>query len=573
MKKILTVTLLFALCLVMFVGCDDGPAEPLQGSTGEQNGNQGPAGEQGEQGVPGERVEPGLGATGGVDMDSADALGFIDPRVSQAVAQHAIDWNQHLMLVEILDENGNDIEAAIAAANEQGAGIDDEGAAAVIFCFENSMNSPDPEASRKLRDEYQASIGYSAAEGGFPLTSSNVTVFYGDSRGEIEEPKPNDRFYGQDATYPKPKHYTDNGDGTITGNITGLMWQKNPFILHAEPGAFIGDEYDEDKVVKDETKYTFAEAVNGIDEFNEHKLGGYSDWRVPTIKELYSLAQFSGLMGRGLEGTTPFFDEVFGLPVEVSVHNPGDRWIDVQSVTTSIYESVTLGGTTTMFGFNFSDGRIKGYPTYKTFTVYHVRGNPHYGQNMLVDNGDGTISDLATGLMWMKYDSGSFRAGPNYNGLMNWEDALKYCESLHYAGYSDWRLPDIKELQSIVDYSRSPDTTDSAAIDPMFRATEIVGPSGLKDWGYYWSSTTFQTGAAATYIMFGRGLGMMGDYQMDVHGAGAQRSDPKIQNERRFYPTTGGPQGDIGFVNNMVRAVRVETVVDSPPDDVLHYIE
>ena len=53
---------------------------------------------------------------------------------------------------------------------------------------------------------------------------------------------------------------------------------------------------------------------------------------------------------------------------------------------------------------------------------------------------------------------------------MNWEQALAYANNMKLAGFDDWRLPNAKELQYIVDYSRSPDTTHSAAIDPIFPA-------------------------------------------------------------------------------------------------------
>ena len=93
-----------------------------------------------------------------------------------------------------------------------------------------------------------------------------------------------------------------------------------------------------------------------------------------------------------------------------------------------------------MFGVNFADGRIKGYGTSifgreKTFFVLYVRGNTDYGVNNFTDNGDGTVTDAATGLMWKQDDSGS--------GMI-WDDALSYCENLETAGYTDWRLPDAK---------------------------------------------------------------------------------------------------------------------------------
>lgn len=69
----------------------------------------------------------------------------------------------------------------------------------------------------------------------------------------------------------------------------------------------------------------------------------------------------------------------------------------------------------------------------------------------LVDNGDGTISDTDTGLMWQKAEA----------GVMYWEEALNYCENLQLAGYSDWRLPNRNELQSIVNYANARPAIDS----------------------------------------------------------------------------------------------------------------
>lgn len=110
-------------------------------------------------------------------------------------------------------------------------------------------------------------------------------------------------------------------------------------------------------------------------------------------------------------------------------------------------------------------------------------------------------------------------------------------------------------LSLSVDYSRSPDTTDSAAIAPLFQATEIVNAAGLKNWGYYWTSTPFGDDQSI-YIAFGRGMGMVGNYLMDVHGAGSQRGDYR-DGDRADFPFHHGPQGDEMRTFNMVRAVRV----------------
>lgn len=338
---------------------------------------------------------------------------------------------------------------------------------------------------------------------------------------------------GQDARYIlNPPSYTDNGDGTVSDRVTGLMWIRDP-----------GE------------KMTYAEAVKNA---SACRVGGYTDWRLPTIKELYSLINFNGIdpdPRAAQTGTlTPFIDsKVFRF--QYGDPDKGERIIDAQFATSTLYTSTTLGGNRTMFGVNFADGRIKGYPTDrtprgdKTYFVLYVRGNPEYGKNSFRDNGDGTISDEATGLMWMQDDSGRG---------MDWPDALAYAESMEYAGYADWRLPSAKELQSIVDYTRSPDATGSAAIDPLFECTPITNEAGQRDYAQYWSSTThigMQGSDRAVYVCFGRGLGSMHGRWIDVHGAGCQRSDAKT-GDIADYPQSRGPQGDVQRLHNYVRLVR-----------------
>ena len=293
-------------------------------------------------------------------------------------------------------------------------------------------------------------------------------------------------------------------------------------------------------------------------------LGGYSDWRVPTIKELYSLIDFRGYTGFGRgklrdripSNAIPFINTDY-FDFEYGDVNAGERFIDAQWLSGTKYVGTTMNGAETLFGVNFADGRIKGYGykqssrIRKKFYARYVRGAKKYGDNQFLDNGDGTITDLATGLMWMQKDSGK---------PMNWQDAIMYAESLAYAGYDDWRLPNAKELQYIVDYLRSPDTTGSAAIDPIFQTTSTVNEAGKSDYPYFWTSTTHldgpNPGTDAAYIAFGRALGKMHRRIMDVHGAGAQRSDPKAGKS----PAARGPQGDIRRVHNYVRCVRAGSV-------------
>ncbi|WP_445735776.1 Lcl C-terminal domain-containing protein [Mariniflexile sp.] len=364
----------------------------------------------------------------------------------------------------------------------------------------------------------------------YPIVDTGVKAFYNDET-LITAPTKGQAYYGQDATYTgNQPSYTDNNDGTITDLVTGLVWEK-------------------DMGVKLTFKQAFAKA-------QKSNLGGHTDWRVPTIKELYSLILFTGKV-KGAVSIDKFIDtKYFNQPLgNTSI---GEREIDAQTWSATEYVGRTMRKDETVFGVNFVDGRIKGYPKYKPKTgdentMYFrlVRGNTTYGKNNFIDNRDGTISDYATGLMWQKADDGKGR---------DWEASLAYAENMELASHSDWRLPNAKELQSIVDYSRSPQTTNSPAIDPIFNTTEIKDPDGKTgQYPFFWTSTTHLDGrnpfASAAYIAFGEGQGKMRGTLMDVHGAGCQRSDPKSGNENS-YPQFFGPQGDVRYVCNFVRCVR-----------------
>ncbi len=405
----------------------------------------------------------------------------------------------------------------------------------------------------------------------YPIVGTGQTKCYDDT-GEIAPPQPGQPFHGQDAQHPGPApSYKDNGDGTVSDLNTGLIWVKARG-----------------------QKMTWQDARAGA---SACRVGGHSDWRMPGIKELYSLINFDGYCGGRVGNSRPYLDTRY-FDFAYGDETKGVRIIDCQDWSATPYVGKTMGGNATVFGVNFADGRIKGYP--KVFPggrdalmyVRYVRGNPAYGRNDFHDNGDGTITDRATGLMWQKADSGKG---------MNWGQALAYAGNLKLAGHSDWRLPNAKELQSIVDYTRAPAVTQSPAISPLFQVTELNDG----DYPFFWTSTTHldgppdRRGGAAVYIAFGRATGWMqphngggppggrrpespgmggpgfgepgqgrppgfspppsggsGTYQLlDVHGAGAQRSDPKAGDPGNF-PHGRGPQGDVIRISNYVRLVR-----------------
>ncbi len=404
----------------------------------------------------------------------------------------------------------------------------------------------------------------------YPIVDTDVSTFF-DENSIISTPSPGDPFYGQDAQHDgNQPSYTNNGDNTITDNITALMWQSSP-----------DHNGDNNGTIDINDKLTWAEIQAQVTFLNSSNYAGYSDWRIPTIKELYSLTNWngtdpSGVMNNSTNGLIPYLDDSY-FDFAWGDTDGGERLIDVQYASSNLYNDLDCLSDELLFGFNFADGRIKGYAldlngSDKTFSLICVRGNTSYGINDFVDNGDQTVTDNATGLMWAKDDS---QLG------MNWEDALAWAETqnaANYNGYSDWRVPNPKELHSIFDYSRSPGSTNSAAINSIFNISSITNEAGDTDWPYFWSSTTHISYngsnygySSAVYLSFGQGAGWQqipGDTYFtycDVHGAGSQRGDPKSGNwygELLGVDINGndvygwGPQGDIIRIENYVRLVR-----------------
>ncbi|UPW19955.1 DUF1566 domain-containing protein [Agarivorans sp. TSD2052] len=348
----------------------------------------------------------------------------------------------------------------------------------------------------------------------FNLADTGQVNCLGNDGAVINCPVAGEDYFGQDAQYSgNPFSFTDNNDGTVSDNITGLMWQQIP----------------------DNRGLSYQDAV---DYCNDLALAGYSDWRVPSTKELFSLSDFS--IG------WPYLDtSYFGLAGSV-VSKDEQYW-------TEVYVGSTIAGPdSAAFGVNHGSGHIKAYAADVSGQmgnyVRAVRGD-RYGVNQFVNNDDGTITDRATGLMWAQQDSG-------YG--MNWQEALAYATDSTLASYTDWRVPNIKELHSIVDYTHSPSTQNEVDLGPaidtdFFDITELRDDETVydKDYGYFWSSTSAYFGSDsqeyyyAWYVAFGTASDGEGN---DFHGAGGVRFDTKYQ---------GGALGEGGErYYNYVRLVR-----------------
>jgi hypothetical protein len=351
----------------------------------------------------------------------------------------------------------------------------------------------------------------------YPIVDTGQASCY-DNSSEIAWPAAGEAFYGQDAQFADlPSSYVVSDDGlTVLDNVTGLTWQQG---------------------YASRKSWTAAKATAAS--LNSARFGGYSDWRLPTIKELYSLWDASA--------GWPYLDtEFFAYDPQSSPH--GICWSSTPSAGLLESTDDPETGAQMAYGVNFSTGHIKAYAIVASAPTHFarcVRGGG-YGLSDFQDNGDSTVTDHATGLMWARTDSGSG---------MDWQQALAYVQTrnaAHDLGHGDWRLPNTKELQSLVDYTRSPGATNAAqvgpAIDPIFTCTPITNEAGDADYPYYWTSTSAiaQANEAyvfAWYVAFGRAVGSDG---RDLHGAGAVRFDAKVP----------GQAGGESRYFNFVRLVR-----------------
>ncbi len=121
---------------------------------------------------------------------------------------------------------------------------------------------------------------------------------------------------------------------------------------------------------------------------------------------------------------------------------------------------------------------------------------PSNPDHAYVDHGDGTVTDTRTGLMWKKCSEGQSWTGFTCNGNASthtWDEALQLTAAASDAGYDDWRLPNITELESLVEVCAS---------DPLINIDVFPNtPSSL-----FWSASPFASDSdVAWYVDFGYG--------------------------------------------------------------------
>lgn len=235
--------------------------------------------------------------------------------------------------------------------------------------------------------------------------------------------------FGEDNDYNlNIPTFINNNNGTITDTVTGLMWQ-----------AVDGGE------IKIENAIAYCDSLN---------LAGYTNWRLPTAQESFSILN--------MQNVNPAMNTTYFT-------NTGAEywWTSERQANDSNKIWCTNAG-----------GGIGNHPRTETISAggtkkFHVRAvrdvtTPTTIPNHFIVNGDSTITDNLTNLIWQKFPMTTSQT---------WEQALTYAENLTIANASDWRLPNIKELQSL---------NDESVIQPSV-TTPYFQNIGVKK---YWSSTT-----------------------------------------------------------------------------------
>jgi len=241
--------------------------------------------------------------------------------------------------------------------------------------------------------------------------------------------------FGEDNDYAfYSPFYIDNKNGTITDTITELMWQQT-----------------------DGGEMTIENATIYCDTLT---LGGYTNWRLPNSHEGFSILN--------LQNNNPALDILFFTKTNAEYWWTNDK----QANDANKIWCINTGGG------------IGNHPKTETISAggtkkFHVRAvrdvkTPIVISNHFTDNGNGTITDNLTNLVWQKV--------PNTNAI-NWENALTYSESLVLGNDTNWRLPNIKELQSL---------NDEGFVNPSVNSS-VFSNIGVKK---YWSSTTQQNQSA-----------------------------------------------------------------------------
>ena len=276
--------------------------------------------------------------------------------------------------------------------------------------------------------------------------------------------------HGEDADYRRnPMSFKlMHNDKIIYDTHTKLMWERNLNFRSKKLMPPKGERMAQDVFYPKELEPKRRPYQEGVQYCKNLRLGGYDDWRMPTTKEGHTIAHYGS--ARPTIHMKYFKDVFAGLP-GYGDRGKGGMWVG----------PIAPDHPNSAWHLGFIDGHLMGYPRggYKTTRCVRADNNGVYWLPELRDNGNGTVTDNFSKLMWIQVVSPE---------TSEWEEALQYCENLVFAGHDDWKLPSNKEQVSMVDYRKM-----KPALDEMFFPNTDYK-------AYYWSRTN-ETRDAARNLM------------------------------------------------------------------------
>ncbi|GAF94322.1 unnamed protein product, partial [marine sediment metagenome] len=221
---------------------------------------------------------------------------------------------------------------------------------------------------------------------------------------------------------------------------------------------------------------------------------GYTDWTLPNVNQLDSLVD-SEKQGPALSTGHPFINVQPGNFYYWSSTTSASSSFSAWTVSIWNGQFIAQSGKTQSAAFvlwpvrSIGDGTVQLPKTGQT-TSYaggddgSVQSGATWPSPRFADNGNGTVIDNLTGLVWMK------SANPTVT-TVNWQQALDYVSNMNTGtnpnlGYTDWRLPNKNEIRSIMDYGQS---TPALPIANPFVTVQSS----------YWTSTTY-TGSTTSAL-------------------------------------------------------------------------
>ena len=201
--------------------------------------------------------------------------------------------------------------------------------AILLFALVLIACSPPTSSAQSISFGANSSVASASTTISYPIVDTGQTRCY-DATSEITCPSSGAAFYGQDAQLTRhAPSYTLSVDGlTVFDNVTGLTWERTP-------------DTNGDGSLTESDKVTWSNALAHCTARSASNYGGYSDWRLPTIKQLYSLIKLNGTDPSGYSGTdtaglTPFIDRAYFAFVYGDT-SAGARIIDAQYWSSTQY--------------------------------------------------------------------------------------------------------------------------------------------------------------------------------------------------------------------------------------------